>query len=223
MARYHQEHPIILFLVLLITVQISASVDVVNFDDYGNKYYRIRLQSNDVRTYQIALNIDEYLYITGSKTVSYELIHVNTNITIDNELDSRSTPYYLLQPTNTQDLCEIYTYDNNCTFNLIVNNTASSTRSISIRFNRNIVIKPNKVYSNGIKLRKRRRYGMRLENSQLPIEVRLTPNHNHKKMDIDLYAYSEKKFASYYFPNRAERNHINNYQEQLIIVSADSY
>eukprot|EP01084_Bolivina_argentea_P071236 129541_1 len=201
---------------------LSISLDIIDFDAYGNKYFRVRLGSNDYRKYQMSLNRDEYIYMLGASSINHQLIHVNTNITFDYKLDDRSRPYYLLEPSNTENICD--TYDNNdCTFNLIVTNTQATSRSVSLRFNKNVVAQSGKVYSNKVKLRKRRRYGMMLQQSQLPILVTLIPNQKYKKMDIDLYAYSEKSFTSYYFPNRAERNHIHNYQEQLIIVSADSY
>lgn len=201
---------------------IATSQELVNFDEYGNKYCRIRVESNSVRTYQMSIEAQEYIYILLSNEVNYELIHVPTNFTFDQESDGRSRHYYLLQPQNTQQLCSSDTNDD-CTFKLIISNTGSVSEAISLRFNKNIVIEPEKVYKHHIKLRKRRRYAMQLHHSQLPIAVTLTPNQRYNKMDIDLYAYTQNDFTSYYFPNRLERNHINNYREQLVIVSADSY
>jgi len=147
----------------------------------------------------------------------YQLLNALTNDTIASELDSNQRPYYLLQSGQ---------YGRNCQFLLIVSNadtSSGSTRRIPLRANRNSIVEPSKIYQDVIRKRKKRRYGIKITQRDLPVLVRLIPNQNYEKMDVDLYAYTEQRFTSYYFPNRAERNHVNNYMEQLLITAEDAY
>jgi len=89
--------------------------------------------------------------------------------------------------------------------------------------NRNRVVDPAKTYADTIMIRKRRRYGLRVSKSDLPLLVQMAPNQKFREMDLDLYGYSEKQFTSYFYPNRANRNHINNVVEELLIAESDEY
>ena len=73
---------------------------------------------------------------------------------------------------------------------LRVCNAQSSSKSIWVRFNRNIVIEASQTYADSIMMRKRRRYGMRVSSADLPLLVQMTPNQEYREMDLDLYGYS---------------------------------
>ena len=204
---------------------ISQSITNIEFDEYGNKYIRVRLESNASEQYKVSFNDDEidgdndneneYIYIIGSsENINYKLININSNITIEYKIDDRGRLYYLLQSN---------LYKTGDSFKLIVSNFDNSPRSIWIRFNKNVIAKKGKIYSDTILMRKKRRYGIKINENDLPVLIKLIPNQNYQKMDLDLYGFTEKRFTTYFYPNRAERNHINNYMEQLIISQIDSY
>jgi len=203
-------------ILLLRFISISKSITNVQFDEYGNKYIRARLTSNESKEYSISLDDadNQYLYIVGSSTINYQLINLGTNTTVSNAIDNRRRPYYLLEEPYVSG-CDEY--------KLIITNYDSTTRSVWVRFNKGLRASPNKKYQDSIQIRKKRRYGIKLTISDLPVLVKLIPNQNYEKMDLDLYGYTERSFTSYFFPNRAERNHINNYPEQLLINEMDSY
>jgi len=154
---------------------------------------------------------EEYLYIEGSSSLHFQLTHRATNSTIPPNEGALSRTYFLL-------------HSNSCSLELAATlKEQEPTQSVWIRFNRNVMAKPFHSYSDTITMRKRRRYGLRIMSSDLPVLVELTPNQKHRRMDLDLFGYTERDFSSYFFPNVAERNHVDNAVEQLVVSGGDSY
>jgi len=228
------------------SVTASSTMTTVDFDEYGIKYMRFTLSGDSERIFVVDMDEEEYLYIDGSDALDLELMLVdvdsNPNITMESKQDALSNIYYLIHRGNTpslsysktsidNDIDSVFNGDDlrtRSTFHLTVSLKESiseqiHSESVWIRFNRNIVVRPFRSYSNTIKMRKRRRYGLEITSSDLPVFVEMTPNQNHKRMDLDLYGYTEHDFGSYFFPNSKERNHIENTAESVVIQKEDSY
>jgi len=210
---------------VIITVPLNA-VTNIQFDEYGNKYIRTTMSSGSERTFTVDVQKDEYLYVQGSSSLHLQLLHESnaTSTTFESETDALGQDYYLLDAPDTQRVCEFDDPSTECTFQLIASlDGGRQSDTVWIRLNRNVELRPWNKYSNDIPMRKRRRYGLRITSSDLPVLVEMQPNKYHRRMDLDLYGYTEHEFTTYFFPNRNERNHIDNTAERILVTARDTY
>lgn len=167
---------------------------------------------------------DEFFRVEVNDTRLNATVIKNEMIWQWKEIKTAGSLIFYMTPNKTGTHCDISDINASgiCSFEIqLISNLQHGPLPFKIETLSGKILQFNVKEKSSVMRLREQNFGIEIGNSDLPVQIVLTPDPSKKNVDLDLYLYNESKFL--FYPNMYHPNLLGNEPESFVIDRSASY